>query len=105
ALLAGACRYDEAVAACGGNGAPLQLRGRAAWIEAQRKARRKAIRLMRDLVREDPSYYWGWLQLANWYREEGARKEYLESAQAILRLTPLQGLAYGYVADAKLMNG
>ncbi len=69
-LLAEAGRFDEALAACGGVEAPLPLRGRAAWIEAERGRRKSAIERMRSLVAEDPSYTWGWVRVADWCREE-----------------------------------
>src|SRR5206468_1231104 len=74
-LLAGAGRFTEALEACGGEDAPLILRGRAAWIEAKRGNRPAGIAKMTRTVEADPSYYWGWLQLADWHAEEGAKKE------------------------------
>ncbi|HXX92996.1 MAG TPA: tetratricopeptide repeat protein, partial [Planctomycetota bacterium] len=104
-LLAEAGRYDEALAACGGVDAPLPLRGRSAWVEAQRGRRRLAIDRMRSLLAEDPSYAWGWLQVADWCREEGMNPVYLEAARAIHRLAPQRALSFGYLGDAKLRTG
>lgn len=104
-LLAGAGRFAEALAACGGADAPLILRGRAAWIEARRGNRPAAIAKMSRAVTDDPSYYWGWMQLADWHAEEGNKKEYLDAARHLVRLAPQNEVALGYLGDAKLKNG
>ena len=104
-LFAGAGRFAEALAACGGADAPLILRGRAAWIEARRGNRQAAIAKMSRAVKDDPSYYWGWMQLADWHAEEGNKKEYLDAARHLVRLAPQNEVAMGYLGDAKLKNG
>jgi len=104
-LLAGAGRFTEALQACGGEDAPLILRGRAAWIEAKRGNRPAAIARMVRTVAADPSYYWGWMQLADWYAEEGAKAEYMDAATHLVRLSPENEVALGYLGDARLKNG
>jgi tetratricopeptide (TPR) repeat protein len=104
-LLAGAGRYKEALEACGGDDAPLILRGRAAWIEERRGNRPAAIARMARAVAADPSYYWGWARLAEWHSEEGAHKEYLDAANQMVRLAPGSEAALGYRGDAKLKAG
>lgn len=105
ALLAGAGRFDEAARACGGDDAPILLRGRAAWIESRRGNRPAAIGRMTRVVEADPAYYWGWLQLAEWHSEDGAKEAYLDAARHLVRLGPQNEVAMGYLADAKLQNG
>jgi tetratricopeptide (TPR) repeat protein len=104
-LLAGAGRFKEALDACGGDDAPLILRGRAAWIESRRGNRPAAIAKMSRAVKDDPTYYWGWMQLADWHSEEGSKKEYLDAARHMVRLAPQNEAALGYLADAKLKSG
>jgi tetratricopeptide (TPR) repeat protein len=104
-LLSGAGRFKEALEACGGDDAPLLLRGRAAWIESRRGNRPAAIAKMSRAVKDDPTYYWGWMQLADWHSEEGSKKEYLDAARHLVRLAPQNEAALGYLADAKLKNG
>jgi tetratricopeptide (TPR) repeat protein len=104
-LLAGAGRFKEALEACGGDDAPLTLRGRAAWIEARRGNRPAAIAKMSRAVKEDPTYYWGWIQLADWHSEDGSKTEYLDAARHMVRLAPQSEVAIGTLADAKLKNG
>src|SRR6266508_3825126 len=69
--LALAERFDEALIACRpadlGDPPPLELRGRAAWIEAQRGDRTKAITAMKQIVAEEPGFVLGWRQLTAWY--------------------------------------
>jgi tetratricopeptide (TPR) repeat protein len=60
---------------------------------------------MSRAVKEDPSYYWGWMQLADWHAEEGDKKDYLEAARHLVRLAPQNEVAMGYLGDAKLKNG
>jgi cellulose synthase operon protein C len=105
ALLAGAGRFAEALEACGGDDAPLSLRGRAAWIEARRGNRPAAVAKMTAVVRADPGYYWGWMQLAEWHSEDGNKEGYLDAARHLVRLEPQNEAALGTLADAKLKSG
>jgi tetratricopeptide (TPR) repeat protein len=108
-LLAGAERYEEAAAACHpeiwGAQPPLILRGRAAWVEAQRGHTPQAIVLMRDVVAVDPDYYWAWYQLAEWYDRSPEHAEYLNAASQLVRLAPDSAVPYGFRGDARLRNG
>lgn len=103
-LLARVGRWEEAEAACQapiwGERPPLILRGRAAWLRAQQGHLAQAIAQMRSLVAEDPGYYWGWEQLANWYRTQGQTAEYLEAARQLVQLAPHYEVPYGYLGDA-----
>jgi tetratricopeptide (TPR) repeat protein len=60
---------------------------------------------MSQTVTEDPTYFWGWMQLADWHAEEGDKKEYLDAARHLVRLAPQNEVAMGYLGDAKLKNG
>jgi tetratricopeptide (TPR) repeat protein len=91
AILARAGRYDEAIAACRPpalNPPPCNLRGRAAWIEAQRPNMERAIESMRDIVAENPDYTWGWRQLIGWHRSRDEHGSRLEAAEALARIDP-----------------
>jgi tetratricopeptide (TPR) repeat protein len=104
-LLAQAQRYEEALAACRpsfSNPPPLLLRGRAAWLGAQRGNLAEAIRQMRAAVAEDATYYWGWLNLADWYRASGSAADYLEAAEQLVRLAPHSPVPLGYRGEARL---
>lgn len=102
-------RHDDALRACHpkpwGDGPPLILRGRAAWISWQRGDRAAAIARMREIVATDPDYYWGWQQLANWYDEEDATADYLEATEQLVRLGPTDPSAYGYRGEARAAAG
>jgi tetratricopeptide (TPR) repeat protein len=96
-LLAHAGRTDDAVAACHpavfGHDAPVPLRGRAAWLEAERGNRREAIRQMTAVLRDSPDYFWGWKMLANWHEAGGEGPEFLRAAEQIVRLAPADPVA------------
>lgn len=110
-LLAEMGRFDEALASAQpaklieGDGLPLVLQGRVAWIEAKRGNYAAAIPPMQALVAIDPSYVWGWQQLAEWYNETGHKEGYLEAASELVRLQPFHPVAYVMRGDARLQNG
>ena len=81
------------------------LRGRAAWIVAQRGDLPAASALMRPVLVENPDYAWGWYVLADWARESGTAEEYLEAAEALARLWPEEAVAHAYLGEARLRNG
>jgi tetratricopeptide (TPR) repeat protein len=99
-------RFDEALALCNApawNGAPpLMLRGRAAWVEAERGNTVRAIEQMRAVLSENPDFYWGWRELADWHWRAGAMSEALEAAKTLVRLAPLNPVPLGYLAGIKL---
>lgn len=102
-------RFDEARAACNApvwkGTPPLILRGRRAWVEAQAGNINEAINQMRAALDEDPSYYWGWTQLAEWYVNTGQHQNYLSAAQHMVRLNPQSPVPWGYRGEAKLFLG
>jgi tetratricopeptide (TPR) repeat protein len=103
--LALAGRYDEALAACRpadlGDPPPVELRGRAAWIEARRGDRGKAISVMRQLVAENPDFTLGWRQLAAWYDASGRYRDCLDAAEQFVKLEPANPIAYVYRGEAR----
>jgi tetratricopeptide (TPR) repeat protein len=104
-LLAEAGRFDEAQAACSldrwDSRPPLYLRGRSAWIKARSGDLSGAIEQMKPLLLEDPDYYWGWKNLAEWTCEAAEPAEYLEAAEGMVRLAPEDPMALAYRAEAK----
>ena len=108
-LLSRASRFDEAIDTCHpaafGPNLPLILRGRSAWVLAMRGDRETAIAQMREILRADPDYYWGWQQIANWYDAADAHGDYLEAAENLVRLAPSDPAAFGYRGEAKLFGG
>ncbi|MBA4191261.1 MAG: hypothetical protein C0467_25040 [Planctomycetaceae bacterium] len=97
-------RFDEAVAACKPpdfDPLPLELRGRAAWIENRRGDRPKAIALMRQLVAEHPTFSLGWRQLAAWYDTGNRPRECLEACEQFVKLEPANPVAYIYRGEAR----
>lgn len=107
-LLAGMERYDEAIAACRpkfwGDTPPQILRGRLAWIAAQRGDRAAAISAMKELVKADPDFAWGWRNLAEWHKFEEQAAEFLEATENVIRITPSDPYAYFMRAQAREEN-
>jgi tetratricopeptide (TPR) repeat protein len=100
---------DAARAACRpeawGEAPPVALRGREAWLEAQRGNVPLAIERMRAVVAGEPSYVWGWTCLADWHRECSEDGKYLEASEALVRERPTDSVPYGYRADARQRTG
>lgn len=101
-------RYDEAATACRAapvNPLPLTLRGRAAWVEAMRGDRERAIDQMTACVTEDPDYTWGWRQLAHWYGDLGRPRDCLRATDHLVRLAPNDPVAFVLRGEAKRSLG
>ena len=103
-VLCNARRFDEALAACHpaifGSLPPSRLRGRAAWIAAQKGDIHRAIAGMREVVADDPHYYWAWCRLADWYREIRNADEYLLVGRTLAGRWPLDAASQGYLGEA-----
>jgi tetratricopeptide (TPR) repeat protein len=102
-------RYEEALAAAqppllAGN-LPLVLQGRVAWIEARRGNYAAAIPPMQALVAIEPTYVWGWYQLAEWYNATGQSEHYLEAAGELVRLQPGHPMHLAMRGEARLKTG
>ncbi len=84
---------------------PIILQGREAWVQARRGNYAAAIPPMQALVAVDPSYVWGWHQLADWYNETGRPESYLEAASELVRLQPHHPTGWTMRGEAKLQTG
>jgi tetratricopeptide (TPR) repeat protein len=102
-------KYEDALAAAQppelATELPFLLQGRLAWVEARRGNYAAAIPPMQALVAVDPSYVWGWHQLAEWYNETGRAQNYLEAASELVRLQPHHPVAWMMRGEAKLQTG
>ncbi len=102
-------RFEEALAACRpsdlGDPPPIELRGRAAWIESRRGDRARAIAQMKTLVAEDPTFVVGWRQLAAWYDTAGRYREFLDASEQYVKLEPQNPIAYVYRGEARKSLG
>ena len=103
--LCAAERFDEALAVCAnpelGDPPPRELRARAAWVEAKRGDRGRAVAAMRALVAEDPTFVLGWRQLAGWFDAAGRYRECLEASEQYVKLEPHNPVAHVYRGEAK----
>jgi len=107
-LLTEAERYDEALAACDARGAaevPTSLKGRAAWVLAQRKEYENAVQRMKVVLDADPRYFWGWKQVADWTAELGHHQECRDAARAMIALKPSDSAGYISLGEAELELG
>jgi cellulose synthase operon protein C len=108
-LLTAEQQYDDAIATLNapiwGESLPTVVQGRIAWIEAQRGNCSTAIESMQATVAQEPDYYWGWLQLAEWYGQIGADADSLKVAYRLTELEPKDSTAWGYLGDAQLRTG
>jgi predicted Zn-dependent protease len=91
-ILASAGRFEEAEAACRpsvfGSHGPVELSGRSAWVLAESGRLAQAIERMTAVVDENPAYFWGHLQLANWCARAGQTDRALRAYGALLDLEP-----------------
>jgi cellulose synthase operon protein C len=108
-LLANMGKYSEAREACFAGlselETPVALRGRAAWVEAQRGEKSKAIAQMQKILAQNPDYSWGWRQLTYWYDELGRHRECLDAADHLVRLNPTDSVAYAIRGESKRLLG
>jgi tetratricopeptide (TPR) repeat protein len=80
----------------------VELRARAAWIEAKRGQMNKAIDAMRAVVEENTGYFWAWQQLADWLWRSDQQEEAVEAATQMARIAPLNPIPFGYRGQLKL---
>ena len=102
-------RYDDALTACQPPAFappyPLTLRGRAAWVEAQRDNREVAAAQMAAILAEDGDYSWGWRQLTTWYEALGRERDRLDAADHLVRLNPGDAFAHLIRGEARQTIG
>jgi tetratricopeptide (TPR) repeat protein len=78
---------------------PVTLRGRMAWIEAERGNVTGAIRSMEVLLEESPDYVWGWFQVLEWYERQGQYEKGLRAAERLIWLEPDNPVPYGWLGS------
>ena len=97
-------RYDEALRACRpevfGKDVPPVLRGRAAWITAQRGDLKHAVQEMRKVLDDEPGYYWGWQRLAEWASNDEDLPTYQHAAEQLAVLAPHDAESICYAGHA-----
>lgn len=101
-------RFDEALAHCTPNAlspTPVQLKIRAAWIEAQRGNLPRAIGLAQAALAADPKFYGGWQLLADWHLHNQQADEAVQAAEKMASLAPMEPVPLGYLADLKQRFG
>jgi tetratricopeptide (TPR) repeat protein len=106
--LAEAGRWDEAVLACTSSvwqgQPPVELKGRAIWLRAQRGRLRDAIAEMKALLATEPGYYSGWCWLWEWCIAAEDLAGCLEVGDGMVRINPQHEISLGYLGEAYRLN-
>jgi tetratricopeptide (TPR) repeat protein len=102
-------RFEDAEAACRpaafGERVPLELQGRAAWLDAQRGDLDLAIERIRTTVKENPDYTWGWQCLLEWYAAKERFDDAAEAAERLAWLEPDNAVPVAWEAEMRSGNG
>ncbi len=105
-LLCDMRRYDDALAACDppalGGDVPYNLRGRAAWVEADRGRVETALEQMWALVEEHPDYTWGLEQICNWSAHTGDLPALTKASDRLVEIEPDNPAFLNYRAYAAM---
>lgn len=103
-LLTSGNQFERAWQTCKEKTYPIDqyaLDGRAAWVMYRSGRRTEAIFTMRDLVKQHPKYYWGWMQLADWYGQQQQWVDVLTVAEQMVVINPRDPVGFGYRGQAK----
>jgi tetratricopeptide (TPR) repeat protein len=107
-LLTQAKRYEHAMDACKleayGDHPPPPLRGRAAWVMAECGDRDGAIVLMKSVLRDETTYFWGWRTLCEWLAADKEPERLLQAAQEMAGHFPNNVEALNILADAQIRS-
>jgi len=107
-ILAATHQHDAAIKACNPDAlrgdVPFNLRGRAAWIEADRGEIERAIKMMWELVGENPTYGWGLEMLCEWCGFTGDFRGQGKAANLMVKLDPNNPVSLNFRAHAALVE-
>jgi len=81
---------------------PLDLKARAAWVEAQFGRTNVAIAQLEKLLKDHPDYYPGWRTLVEWYWSGGQESAALAAMDRMAKLAPFDPAPLGYRAAMKM---
>jgi predicted Zn-dependent protease len=106
-VLAFAEDFDTAIRACDEGLAVCAtdshiLRGRRAWIEAQRNRLTEAVRIMREVLADNAGYIWGWYQLVAWLLHSDQQAEAAAALEQMQKLRPHDAWVHRQLAQLKL---
>jgi tetratricopeptide (TPR) repeat protein len=103
-LLADAHQFERAWQVCQEKTfAPEQapLEGRAAWVLYRSNRTAEAFAKMKEIVKDNPKYQWGWWQLADWYGRQQNWVEVLTVAEHLVIIGPRDPSGYAFRGQAK----
>jgi tetratricopeptide (TPR) repeat protein len=105
-LLTRAHLFDEAASACDPPAfegrPPVNLRGRACWVEYERGEHDRAIESLWKLVEDEPQYIWALKTLITWCGDKDDTDGQIKAAGMLIAADPNDHVALGYRAWAKL---
>jgi cellulose synthase operon protein C len=107
-LLTTGSQFERAWKACKEKTYPQDqpwLDGRAAWVVYRGGRTAEGIVAMRELVKQHPKYFWGWMQLADWYGRQQQWVDVLTVAEELVQINPRDPMGFGYRGQAKQMLG
>ena len=107
-LLTNANQFERAWQVCQERTFPQDrfvLDGRAAWVLYRSGKVADAFTRMKQIVKENPKYHWGWWQLADWHGRQQNWVEVLTVAEHLVVIGPRDPSGYGFRAQAKLALG
>jgi len=84
---------------------PLNLLGRAAWVQAVRGDLPGAIARMQQLVEAHPDYVWGWYQLVNWLWQMENWDEAIRAAERLAWLVPREAQPVRWIGELRQQRG
>src|SRR5207237_1373813 len=103
-LLTSGMQFERAWQTCKERTYPINqyaLDGRAAWVMYRSGRMMEGIFAMRELVKQNPKYVWGWQQLADWYGRQGQWVDVLTVAEQLVVISPRDPVGFGYRGQAK----
>lgn len=77
------------------------LRARRAWVRWQFNERDEACLDMRKVIADHPDQLWGLQELVQWEAERKQHASSLRLAEALVKLSPLRAVSYGFLGDAQ----
>ncbi len=107
-LLTNANQFERAWQVCQEKTFPqdqFALDGRAAWVYYRSGRVADAFERMKQIVKANPKYHWGWWQLADWHGRQQNWVEVLTVAEQLVVIGPRDPSGYAFRGQAKQFLG
>lgn len=97
-ILGEAGRYDEALAICREHESEaIELRIREAWLLRRKGAREEAVKVLEEVVADDPRHAWPWQLLTDWHEQDGRIEDAERACRMLARVQPDEPQPLGYL--------